>query len=66
MDYIHDCLAQLQIFVRLIKSIVKKLDEHENRLYRAEETIKMLKARMQNQEKELQQLTLTHQRGESS
>lgn len=45
MEFIKDCLEQVQIFVRLFRAIYKELEKINSRLYRLEENQKLQKAR---------------------
>lgn len=44
LDLIKDNLGTLRMFTRVFTSMVKLLDEQNSRIYRLEESVKLLKA----------------------
>lgn len=44
LDLIKDNLGSLRMFTRVFTSMVKLLDEQNSRIYRLEESVKLLKA----------------------
>lgn len=44
LDLIKDNLGSLRMFTRVFTSMVKVLDEQNSRIYRLEESVKLLKA----------------------
>lgn len=44
LDLIKDNLGSMRMFTRVFTSLVKLLDEQNSRIYRLEESVKLLKA----------------------
>lgn len=58
LDLIKDNLGSMRMFTRVFTSMVKLLDEQNSRIYRLEESVKLLKADNRILSEELRKLGL--------